>query len=514
MIDKVATTRLSKLAMPFSIGIGFVVLFFACVKSLTWRYCLDSPLMIYAGWLCENGWVPYRDFFDMNMPGTYFVMWAMVKLFGSSDFGFRVFDLLCLVSISVSTFFWMEPWGKFSALVAAVSFPIWYLGCGPIFSLQREYLAFVPFAWALVIASGETRFNSILKPLLVGLLTSATLLIKPQFLLLCLPLLIFIFQPGMNLVSMRRYAVALVAGISAPLAATILYLLWNESLSPFLDMAINYWPLYAHMTGENMTISGLDRFVYLVRSTVGGLIGLKLPLAIVGLFALSRDPEQRRNAWALGGLLAAAAIYPATAGQFWHYHWLPFYYVALCLASFTVRELKCPNWRKVNIVYIVAIVFLILSLSKSAVSTFREGNSLYYGLLDVPDGVHNFLSSHMKPGDTAQPLDWGRGAVHGMLMAKIPLATRFMYDFHFYHHVNSPYIQALRREFVKELSANKPRFIIEVQNRPWPHGANTSSEIPELKSFLHEQYVTVQATALYRILERNESRAKPGHPVN
>jgi hypothetical protein len=504
MIVKETTTGFAQLAMAFSIGIAFAVLLLACAISLKWRYCLDSPLMIYAGWLCEHGWVPYRDFFDMNMPGTYFVMRAMVMVFGSNDFGFRVFDLLCLASISVSTFLWMWRFGKFPALVASVAFPLSYLGYGPIFSLQREYVALGPFAWALVITTAGTRLNSILQCLLVGLLTSATILIKPQFLLLCFPLLIFLFQSGVSSVSVWRRALAVLIGISAPIAATFMYLLWTDSFSPFFDMAINYWPLYAHMTGDNMTISGVDRLVYLGRSTVTGLIGVKLPLAIVGLFILSGNPEERRYAWALGSILIAAAMYPATSGQFWHYHWLPFYYVALCLASLSVRVLPLQNWRKRNIVYIVAIVFLIFSLSKSAVTVFRGGDSMYYGLLEVPDEVSSFLSSHVKPGDTAQPVDWGRGAVHGMLMAKTPLATRFMYDFHFYHHVNSPYIQALRREFMNELSEKKPRFIIEViKNRTWPRGKNTSREFLELNSFLEKHYVKAQTGKTYRILERD-----------
>jgi hypothetical protein len=372
-------------------------------------------------------------------------------------------------------------------------------------SMQREYIALVPFTWILAIATSRLHFNPVLQSLFVGLLTAATILVKPQFLLLCFPFLVALLQAGINSVSVQRRAVALVIGISAPLATTFLYLVWTDSLNPFLDMAVNYWPLYTHMTGGHEPISGFERVDYLVRKTGSGLITLKLPLAIIGLTVLSKDRQQRRYTLVLGCLLIAAAIYPATAGQFWSYHWLPFYYVALCLASLSVRVLPLKNLRNGNLAYTVTIALLIFSLSKSAVVALRP----WKGNLDVPYEIHGFLCSHTKTGDTVQPLDWTGGAVHGMLKAKSHLATRFMYDFHFYHHMSSPYIQALRREFMLALSAKKPRFIIEViQNKPWPNGPNTTQEFQELKWFLEKNYVTAQATMKYRILERMEEMPK------
>jgi hypothetical protein len=147
----------------------------------------DSPLMIYAGFLVAGGRVPYRDFFDMNMPGTYFVMSAMGLLFGWDDIGFRAFDLLCLVSISFATFFWMRRFGHLPALAASVAFPLWYLDAGPSMSLQREYIALLPFAAILVIATVRMGFTPVLRFFLTGFLTGASMLIKPHYGVLCVP---------------------------------------------------------------------------------------------------------------------------------------------------------------------------------------------------------------------------------------------------------------------------------------------------------------------------------------
>jgi hypothetical protein len=121
----------------------------------------------------------------------------------------------------------------------------------------------------------------------------------------------------------------------------------------------------------------------------------------------------------------------------------------------------------------------------------------------VADEVGYFLMSQMKPTDTVQPLDWTGGAVHGMLMARAPLATRFMYDFHFYHHVSSPYIRRLRREFIAELRQKQPTFVIQVvEYRPWPTGGDTTDRFPELQVFLDQYYTPVREGRGYRILSR------------
>jgi len=474
--------------------------------------------MIYAGWMVVHGAIPYRDFFDMNMPGTYFIMAAMGRIFGWSDFGFRVFDLLCLASISISTLLWMRQFGNLPALAASVAFPLWYLACGPGMSVQREYLALVPFAVMLTVATADTRcgwFNPVLRNFSAGLLTGMAILIKPQFLLLSLPILIVLLQSPPTSVSMHRRAVAFIGGISIPLSVVFLYLLYAGGLRPFVDMAINYWPLYTHMSGGHEPISGLHRFLYIVGKTLEGLMTFHAPMAVVGLMVLSSDKTQheRYGDVMIGSLIAAAAIYPALSGQFWGYHWIPFTYMALCAASLAARVVPVEGWNIAGIVPIIAVILMLLGLSAGVYHYLQwpwENNDNCKDNLPkggVPDEVCRFLRTHLKAGDTVQPLDWTGGAIHGMLMAQAPLATRFMYDFHFYHHISNPYIGKLRREFINELVVKKPRFIIQVlKNKPWPTGRDTTREFPELQAFLEQHYTTVkQGTGTtYKILERLE----------
>src|SRR5688500_2502312 len=48
--------------------------------------------------------LPYLGSWDQNFPGVVFYHWISIKLFGASDIGFRVIDLLNRVAISLLLF--------------------------------------------------------------------------------------------------------------------------------------------------------------------------------------------------------------------------------------------------------------------------------------------------------------------------------------------------------------------------------------------------------------------------
>src|SRR3972149_6003591 len=62
-------------------------------RSLGWPLIPDAPLFHYIGWLLAEGAVPYRDVFDVNMPGVYLLHWALVATVGPGDVVWRLFDL-------------------------------------------------------------------------------------------------------------------------------------------------------------------------------------------------------------------------------------------------------------------------------------------------------------------------------------------------------------------------------------------------------------------------------------
>jgi hypothetical protein len=485
------------------------VLVAAAVDSLRWPYIHDSPLMLYAGWHMAEGGVPYRDLFDMNVPGTYFAMWVLGATFGWERLGFRIFDLLCLSILAAGTFAWLRKSGRAPAVAASLLFPLWYLAAGPSTSMQREFLALVPFAVALGV--GESSLPSGVRSLVAGVAMGAAALIKPQFLLLALPPLARQAAMAQSAERVRLIALAGV-GIALPVAAAGAFLAYRGGLDAFIDIATGYWPLYSQLSGSHQALSGQHRLRYLAESTLEGLRNPYILLALAGLGAVIAEGQRRNMAWMLAAMIAAAALYPAFSGQFWTYHWLPLQYVLLATASLALMSFTVSAWSAGHIIRAAAASITLIAVGSTAGAALFASSSgdpasdvvrSRARALGVPGEVAEYLRAHLRPGDLVQPLDWTGGAVHGMLDARARLATRFMYDFHFYHHVDTPYIVRLRRQFMRQLAAARPRFVVRVTDgRPWPGGPGTSREFPALDAFLETEYRVVHAGATYRILER------------
>jgi hypothetical protein len=459
--------------------------------SLRWRMQHDLPLMLYLTWLLRHGAVPYRDVFDMNCPGTYAAYSLLTSLFGYSDLGLRLADLCGLAALSGLTCVLLRPWRRLAALTAVALFAIAYLGQGPSSSLQREFLLLLPVVLGLTVASGS-RPAVQWRGLIAGACLGAAMTIKPQAALFVpVYVLLLLGQEEPRSSPGRRAAVGTMAALAAGMAVAPLLAglyLWRLGAWPyFWDIAVHYWPLYGQMNGEHEILAGAERFRYMVVTWLGGGWLAWLPLALWARYGLPRPSDHRQQVWwqALVLLAILSVLYPLLSGQFWSYHWLPALYALSLLAGLALRPGPGPRSALRRAVTPVLLALLLATTVRwypaALVNPPKEGR---------PDAIAAYLRAHLRPGDTVQPLDWARGGVvHGMLMAEAPLATRFLYSFHFYHHVSTPYIQALRAEFLSQLRARRPRFIIETTiPPPWPVGLDTTRDFPELQRLLAANY--------------------------
>ena len=210
----------------------------------------------------------------------------------------------------------------------------------------------------------------------------------------------------------------------------------------------------------------------------------------------------------------AYAVYPAPAGKFWLYHYMPFAY--FCSISTGLCLFTCPQLPKLRFVHRTTKILMLLvpviavtvqlplhNYLESLASDLCSGPETHAPKEGRVDAIAGWLKGRLQPGDSVQPLDWTGGSIHGMLLAEAKLATQFMCDYHFYHHVSSPFIQGLRRSFISQLRKASPRFIIEVlTNKPWVSGIDTTSKFPELRQFLDDYYTVAYEGDGYLIYER------------
>ena len=162
--------------IPLSILLTIIALL-----SLKWHMVHDAPIFMYFAYLIDLfNYVPYRDLFDVNLPGTYFIYLLVGRFFGYGDLAFRCFDLLYLSAILILTGLCLKRIGWRVAWCSIVLFGLLYLGYGPIMSLQRDYCIILPVTTAMFIASSFPALNDVLKSFLVGILFGVAATIKPH----------------------------------------------------------------------------------------------------------------------------------------------------------------------------------------------------------------------------------------------------------------------------------------------------------------------------------------------
>ena len=110
-------------------------------RSWGWPLVHDAPLMHYVAWLIGQGAVPYRDVFDMNMPGVYLLHLGVIGIMGEGDRAWRLFDLAWLALTAAALFGFARRAGDaWSGLAAALLFVIYHLSGGAWRAGQRDFL--------------------------------------------------------------------------------------------------------------------------------------------------------------------------------------------------------------------------------------------------------------------------------------------------------------------------------------------------------------------------------------
>lgn len=474
------------------------------ILSIHWRIAHDQAPLFYEAYLMRSqGYLPYRDFFDFQMPGTYLCYYLLGWLSGFSDLRIRILDLGLLLTLLGITFFILRPFGLRSAWLASVLFGLNYLQGGPSMALQREYLMLLPVAIAIWMF-GEENIPLPWRAFLAGAGFGLAATIKPHA-AIGLPAILLgeLFLVGFS--TWYRILLPVAAGFSLPILIMVGWLGLSGTWSSFWEITRYYWPLYARINGEMRVIHGKERWLFILQQLLrlGGNGIWFLPASLGVVFSWKRSQfssSLSRRLVSLIALLPAYAIYPAFSGQFFDYHWLPFVYVAVLLAALAMEEKS--SYQQYIGLFVLCLAVAIDLRPPAVVLRQLEGKSIA-PLGGRVDRLAGFLEARLKPGDTVQPLDWTGGTLHAMLIARARLATPFVFDFYFYHHVSNPYIQSLRRRFLDSLQSHLPRFIIEItaEDKPWVSGTDTSRDFPELRAFLRAHYRILQQKEDYVIYE-------------
>jgi glycosyltransferase 2 family protein len=488
------------------------------VASLFWPIQHDAPLLLYPAWLAWSGLrVPYTQIFDLNQPLSYLVYGAIGTMTGYSDALLRVVDLSC-TAFSLGLGALLLPRSRrLAAVWGGALFVVWISYHRGQDALQRESFVLL---FVLLAAVSSLRTPRPVAAVLVGLLCGCAALIKPHSALAFVWIATFM---ALEVPERRSYgayaqiASGFVAGCAVPLAIAVRWLTQHGAFDAWHSLLTDYLPLYGAMSGDHEVLAGLARLV-----AVGKGLGRASLIAVVAVAAAHTSSRLRgESGWSrefrlIAGLTMACALYPTASGQFWRYHLLPLcFFAALLFGVAFLETWPAKSSRGAAIAQALVMVFCL--------RTYAWGTAYSFGTQGTENrtsrigAMVDYLAPRLRPGDTVQPLDWTAGAVAAMLRLRVPIATDFLYDFHFYHHASHPFISALRRRFMVQFTHSQPRFVIQVYNdsKPWPRGTDTTRSFPALEQELRAHYDEALRTSEFRILARRDSldsATRPGPP--
>ena len=152
----------------------------------------DNDVYQSMGWaLYAYRALPYLGSWDMNFPGIVLVHWASIALFGSSDFGFRLFDYFAHIAIVILYYLVLRRWlTKRECLIAIIFYAIHYpSGQWGLAGQRDEYAVFVllpaTLTYLRIFKAPPTRQPTTtivaVGAILIGLFSGMAFLFRPTY---------------------------------------------------------------------------------------------------------------------------------------------------------------------------------------------------------------------------------------------------------------------------------------------------------------------------------------------
>jgi hypothetical protein len=465
--------------------------------SRGWPLVHDAPLMHYVAWRIQEGAVPYRDLFDMNFPGVYVAHLWLLRTLGAGDHAFRVFDLGLLVAIGAGLCAALRSSGPWGGPAAAALFALYHVAGGPWLAGQRDLFLCAFLVWSLAAAIASAHATGAERVRWIGaaaLAAGVAVWVKPHAVLVGPPLAWWAWRGPTR----GRALAAVAMGLLLPAAAMVGWLGVTGGLGAFTDVTLGYLlPLYSRL-GRTDVLHELAARDY------GGAVLTGLACwATLGGAALARG---RR--WPALGVLAVGLAYGVAhfwlQGRGWEYH---FYPLALFLTALGGAGLgaAATDGRR------LLAVMLVLALLGTTGALWRKGwNNVAPDWIAARMARVDRLTTALRPlvetGGTVQVLDTTEGGVHALLRLRARQPTRFIYDFHFRHDVDHPYVRRLRGELMSALRSQPPAAVVLLEHG-WPEsGYGRLAEFSELQAWLLEGYSLTEEGDGFRLYRRTGAR--------
>lgn len=468
------------------------------IQSLSWPFILDASFLHYIAWLITQGAVPYRDIFDMNLPGTYIVHAVVIKLLGKSDFAFRIFDIGCLFLIALIACAFTKKSGRINACLAAGFFCAFHFYNGNLYCGQRDYvvLLFIMSALYFFVLYLEKDFNRFFL-VIAGLLLGYGICIKPfcAFWVPAIAVIIFFYNsPGRS----KKTFDLLLFGLSATVPAGV-FLCWLaviDGLHDFIEIYTQYIPQFY------MKMRFAQRFSMLNVSFLGfPVVWMLIVVTGSSVFsALEQKKTDIRGILLLLGVVFGLISYIAQDKDNF-YHLYPVIFFVFLLGLYSIGPYRRPG-AVFQMLLIIVMLYIGSGLSYYSIKHALASEWKFVWYPDYMTSLDNDLHGRIEPPDMIQRFEYEMPGTKILLKRGIRQPTRYLSDTFLFFEIDHPVTQKIRREFLTDLLENPPVLLV-VSKNGWPlDGYERLETFPELFDWISKQYILDIERPWYRIYKR------------
>jgi hypothetical protein len=448
-------TASSRLRMALTLYFLLCIGLFA-VRTAHWKQVNDPAQLHYLCFLMDHGFAPYRDLLEINMPGTYLVNWSVMHTLGGGSGAWRAFDfaLLGIAAAAMIVIAWPYDW--LAGFFAATLFILWHGRDGAGQEGQRDFVIAVLLLSAYAFLFYAVRSRRSWPMFAFGLCGGMAATIKPTplpFMLLLL-LLAAIKWKRMGVPVLRPLLYALL-GLMVPLAVVGAFLISYHSLGSFWYLLHVELPFYQGL--ERISLPKMLRLIATASVQTVALIALAIAL-------MKRDWWNWEGKLLVAGILFGIASYLAQ-GKAFPYHrypmlaflflWAGWQIITGLRAAGMVRTLAVAG---VGFVVILAPIYVSRAVHK--VWDAKYSDSLAGDLNRLGGGA---LSGHVQCIDTPADCD---ATLYQMRLVQ---STGLFYDYLIFGSSRQRVIRDARATFWQQFQRNPPQVVI-VGAGLYPHG--------------------------------------------
>jgi hypothetical protein len=459
---------------------------YAVIRSINWPLVQDGPVMHYIAQRMLAGAVPYRQIFDINLPGSYLFSLFIIRFLGSGSLAWRLFDLAWLLATALIAGLFCYRFSNLAAVLSFIFVIAYHLNGGPYDVGQRDFFLVIMLLGASFFFAKYVEKKNAHYPLFVsGLCIGFSITIKHTpallaFIFSAIVIWIKIHHPKEILKDIGLLA----AGCAIIPIAILIWLVSNNALNSFIQIMVQFnLQIYTHF--YNLSFIDLLATILIGENSYWIVLVFFLPIIILFKNKLRQTPRF----WiAMAGLLAGI-LHFFVQDKGWRYHLYPYSVFLLILIAIVISEYITKDLIS-RLFALVSLCLVAFILASNLLAISNTDQSLIAIKPVVPQLVSDLQSFHLSNTDTVQVMGGAEGGLQALYMLNMKEPTRFIYDVQFLYHPEKQFVKDVRTEFVQSLITNKPKLIIifKTEYMQPDNGVGRFDNFPEFINLLNNNY--------------------------